>query len=73
MRLALDGIGIGLIAPAAVARESEAGVLEVVQAEPAVQPLRFHACWADAPGGGLAAAVVRLAQEVAGEDGAALP
>ncbi len=77
VRLALDGIGIGLIAPAAVARELASGALEVVQPESAVQPLRFHACWPDTPGGGLAAAVTRLAQEVAGEDtaarGAALP
>ena len=66
VRMALDGIGIGVIAPAAIRRELAAGELEVVQAEPAVQPLSFQACWADMPGSDLAAAVTRLAQEVAG-------
>ena len=66
VRMALDGIGIGVIAPAAIGRELASGALEVVQAEPALQPLSFQACWADAPGSGLAAAVTRLAQEVAG-------
>lgn len=65
VRMALDGIGIGVIAPAAIKRELAAGELEVVQAEPALQPLSFQACWADTPGNGLCAAVTRLAQEVA--------
>ena len=65
VRMALDGIGIGVIAPAAIRRELESGELEVVQAEPALQPLSFQACWADTPGSSLAAAVARLAREVA--------
>ena len=67
VRMALDGIGVGLIAPAAIARELVAGDLEVIQDEPAVPPLVFEACWADAPGSSLCAAVARLAQEVANE------
>ena len=67
VRMALDGIGVGVIAPAAIQRELAAGDLEVVQAEPALRPLSFQACWADTPGSGLAAAVALLAQEVARE------
>ena len=67
VRMALDGIGIGVIAPAAIQRELAAGELELIPAEPALQPLSFQACWADTPGSGLAAAVTRLAQEVAGK------
>ncbi len=69
VRMALDGIGIGVIAPAAVQRELTAGELELITAEPALQPLSFQACWAGTPGSGLAAAVTRLAQEVAAEAG----
>ncbi len=65
VRMALDGIGIGVIAPAAIARELAAGELQVLDAEPALQPLAFSACWTETPGGGLAAAVTRLAKEVA--------
>lgn len=68
VRMALDGIGIGVIAPAAIRRELAAGELQVIQTEPALQPLSFQACWTDAPGSGLAAAVTRLAQEVAAGD-----
>lgn len=67
VRMALDGIGIGVIAPAAIQRELASGALEVVQAEPPLQPLSFQACWSDTPGSGLAAAVARLAQDVAGQ------
>lgn len=65
VRMALDGIGIGVIAPAAIARELAAGDLQVLQAEPALQPLAFSACWTETPDNGLAAAVTRLAKEVA--------
>lgn len=37
----------------------------MIQAEPALKPLSFQACWADTPGSSLAPAVTRLAQEVA--------
>lgn len=67
VRMALDGIGIGVIAPAAIQRELAAGELKVVQAEPPLQPLSFQACWSDTPGSGLAAAVARLAQDMAGQ------
>jgi len=67
VRMALDGIGIGVIAPAAIGPELRAGTLEVVQADPPLQPLSFQACWSDTPGSALAEAVTRLAQEVAGE------
>ena len=59
--MALDGIGIGVIAPAAIQRELAADALELIQAEPALQPLSFQACWAATPGSGLAAAVTQLA------------
>ena len=65
VRMALDGIGVGLIAPAAIVRELAAGSLELVQDEPRIAPLAFVACWADAPGNVLCAAVARLAQEIA--------
>ena len=65
VRMALDGIGVGVIAPAAIRRELESGSLEVVQAVPSLQPLLFQACWTDTPGSGLAAAVTHLAQAVA--------
>ncbi len=41
VRMALDGIGIGVIAPAAIHRELAMGELELIQAEPAAQPLSF--------------------------------
>ena len=65
VRMAIDGIGIGVIAPAAITRELAAGDLQVLDAEPALQPLAFFACWTETPGNGLAAAVTRLAKEVA--------
>ena len=67
VRMALDGIGIGVIAPAAIRPELQAGKLEVVQAGPPLQPLSFQACWSDTPGSALAEAVARLAQQVAGD------
>lgn len=67
VRLVLDGIGIGLIAPAAIARELAAGELRVLEGAPALPPLVFTASYADTPGSGLAAAVARMAQAVASD------
>ena len=53
-------IGIGVIAPAAIPRELAAGDLEVLDAEPALQPLSFTACWSDTPGSAVPDAVTRL-------------
>ena len=67
VRMALDGIGIGVIAPAAITRELAAGELELLDAEPALHPLLFTACWTETPGSTLAEAVTRLAQSIATE------
>ena len=67
VRMALDGIGVGLIAPAAIPRELAAGELRVLDGAPALPPLVFTASFADTPGSGLAAAVARMAQEVASD------
>ena len=67
VRMALDGIGIGVIAPAAIPRELAAGDLEVLDAEPALQPLSFTACWSDTPGSAVPDAVTRLAQSIAAQ------
>ncbi len=64
VRMMLDGLGVGVLAPAAIGRELAAGELRLL-AGPALSPLTFTASYADTPGSGLAAAVARLAAEVA--------
>lgn len=70
IRMVLDGIGIGVIAPAAITRELASGELRRLDGGPPLAPLAFVASYAEAPGSGLAAAVSRLAQEVAASDAA---
>ena len=67
VRMVLDGIGIGVIAPAAITRELASGALRRLDGAPPLAPLVFVASHAEMPGSGLAAAVSRLAQEVAQE------
>ena len=65
VRMVLDGIGVGVIAPAAIAAELAAGTLVVLDG-PALEPLRFTASWRDGPGSVLAATVAHMAVAVAG-------
>jgi DNA-binding transcriptional LysR family regulator len=65
VRMVLDGIGIGVIAPGAIQVELDSGALILLDAEPVLAPLRFTASWRETAGSGLAAAVARLAMDVA--------
>ncbi len=67
VRLVLDGIGVGVIAPAAIQRELASGALRVLRATPALAPLHFTASWREGPGSTLAAAVARMAQSVSND------
>ncbi len=63
-RMVLDGIGVGVIAPAAIGAELAQGRLVLLDG-PALEPLRFTASWRDGPDSLGAATVARLAQDVA--------
>lgn len=65
VRMVLDGIGVGVIAPAAIAAELERGALVVLDG-PRLEPLRFTASWRERPDQA-AAMVARLARDVAFE------
>ena len=67
VRMVLDGIGVGVIAPAAIQAELDSGQLRVVRTTVALAPMRFSASWRTAPGEA-AAAVARLAQMIAQGD-----
>ena len=67
VRIVLDGIGIGVVARAAVAGELSRGAMREVAVVAALSPLRFTASWRDGPGGGMGAAVARMAEAVAQE------
>lgn len=64
-RMALDGIGIGALPRAVVAREIAAGTLRVLDAAPVPAPLAFSACFLADPADGLARTVAELAGAVA--------
>ena len=66
VRMVIDGIGVGVIAPGAIRAELESGSLVLLDAIPALRPLHFTASWRESAGSGLAAAVARLAMAVAG-------
>lgn len=68
VRMVLDGIGVGLIAPAAIERELAEGALQLLDGSPPLPPLVFTASYADTPDGALAAAVARMAQDVASDN-----
>lgn len=65
VRLVLDGIGAGVIAPAAIRSELDRGALRVLEGAPALRPLHFTASWREGPGSAAAATVARLATAVA--------
>ena len=67
IRMVLDGIGIGLVAPATIAAELADGSLRILDATPVLEPLYFTASWRDAPGATLAATVATMAKAVADE------
>lgn len=65
-RMALDGMGIAVVAPAVLARELAAGQLRVVQVQSEPLPdLVFTASWLRGSDSQVAAAIARLASEVA--------
>ncbi len=66
-RMTADGMGIGVIPPAAIARELASGALRIVRTEVALPDLAFTASMPATPDGLLANSVARLAVEVAGQ------
>jgi DNA-binding transcriptional LysR family regulator len=67
VRMAADGIGVAAIPPAIIARELAEKSLRLVRVEGALPPLAFAASWPLKPDGFVAAAVAKLAHEVADE------
>ena len=68
VRMVLDGIGVGVIAPAVIRAELAEGRLRVLETVVALEPMRFTASWRSAPGETAAAAVARMAHLIALED-----
>lgn len=68
VRMVLDGIGVGVIAPAAIRGELADGRLRVLQTTVALEPMRFTASWRSAPGETAAAAVAQMAHVIARHD-----
>lgn len=69
VRMMHDGIGIGVIAPAAIQAELHTGTLVILHDAPRLNPLRFTASWREGPGTQPAASVARMAVEVAEDAG----
>jgi DNA-binding transcriptional LysR family regulator len=65
VRMVTDGIGIGVIAPAAIRAELDSGALLLLTGAPDLAPLRFTASWRDGPASTPAATVARMAETVA--------
>ena len=65
VRMAREGIGIGVIPPEVVRRDLEEGALRVIAPAPALPDIAFTATYASLPDSGLAAEAARLACEVA--------
>lgn len=65
VRMAREGIGIGVIPPEVVRRDLDEGALRIIAPAPALPDIHFTATYANAPDGGLAATAARLACEVA--------
>ena len=65
VRMAREGIGIGVIPTEVVRQDLEAGSLRVIAPAPALPDIGFTATYASAPDSGLAATAARLAAEVA--------
>lgn len=68
VRMVLDGIGVGVIAPAVIREELAAGRLRVLETAVVLEPMRFTASWRSSPGETAAAAVARMAHLIALED-----
>lgn len=68
VRMVLDGIGVGVIAPAAIRAELDDGRLRLLRTTVALAPMRFTASWRAAPGETAAAAVARMAHMIAQDD-----
>lgn len=65
-RMALDGMGVAVVAPAVLSRELAAGLLRVVQVRSETLPeLAFTASWMRGSDSHAAAAIARLGREVA--------
>lgn len=67
VRMALDGVGVGVIPAAVIGRELGRGDLRVVEAEPALPDLAFTAATLAAPLHPTAERLAQLAREVARE------
>ena len=67
VRMVQDGIGVGVIAPAAIRAELGSGALVLLETDLPLDPLRFTASWREGPGAAIAATVAREAQAVAAE------
>ena len=65
VRMAVDGIGIGILPHAVVDRDLAEGRLRLLDVVPVLPPLRFTASYLGTPGSGLAEMVAHLAVEVA--------
>ena len=65
LRMAVDGIGIGILPLALVARDIAEGRLLLLDAEPKMPPLRFTASYVATPASGLAEVVAEMAGELA--------
>jgi len=65
LRMAVDGVGIGVLPRAMLDRDLADGRLRLLDVEPALPPLRFTASYLGTPGSGLAETVAILARHVA--------
>ncbi len=65
VRMAVDGIGIGILPLAVADRDLADGRLRLLEVEPVLPPLRFTASYFATPGSELAETVARLASEIA--------
>jgi len=65
VRMAVDGIGIGILPLAVADRDLADGRLRLLEVEPVLPPLRFTASYLATPGSGLAETVAQLAGEIA--------
>lgn len=65
VRMAVDGIGIGIVPRAVAERELTEGSLRLLTVEPKLPPLRFTASYIATPGSGLAQTVAELAGQIA--------
>ena len=65
VRMAVDGIGIGVLPHAIVERDVTEGRLRLLTVAPVLPPLHFTASYVSTPGSGVAQAVAELAGQIA--------